>query len=118
MKRKQIFFTAPGKAELWERDVEAVKEDQVLVRMEYTVISGGTERACLLNMNNTTVNYPESLGGYAGVGYVEDIGPDVKTVCIGDRVLVYHGNHASYNIRREADITKVEDDEMDSLDAA
>ena len=58
--------------------------------MEYTVVIGGTERACILGMNNTLQRFPMSLG-YCGVGYVEEIGPDVKKVAVGDRVLVYHG---------------------------
>ena len=117
MKKKQIFFTEPGKAELWEREVPTVAEDEVLVRMEYTVVSGGTERACLLGMNNTSQKFPMSLG-YCGVGYVEDMGCQVKTVGVGDRVLVYHGNHASYNIRKEDEITKVQNDQIDSLEAS
>ena len=117
MKKKQIFFTAPRKAELWEVDVPAVGADDVQVRMEYTVVSGGTERACLLGMNNTSQKYPMSLG-YCGVGHVTQIGENVRSVAVGDRVLVYHGNHASYNMRKEDEITRVDDDSIDSLDAA
>lgn len=117
MKKKQIFFTEPRKAELWEVDVPAVGADDVQVRMEYTVVSGGTERACLLGMNNTSQKYPMSLG-YCGVGHVTQIGETVRSVNVGDRVLVYHGNHASYNMRKEDEITKVDDDSIDSLDAA
>ena len=32
--------------------------------------------------------------------------------------MVYHGNHAKYNVRPEADITKVKNDAVSSLDAA
>jgi len=117
MKKKQIMFTQPGKAELWEVEVPAVGADDVQVRMEYTVVSGGTERAVLLGMNNTAQKFPCSLG-YCGVGRVTAIGDQVKSVAVGDRVLVYHGNHASYNMRKEDEITKVEDDSIDSLDAA
>ena len=117
MKKKQIFFTAPRKAELLEVDIPPVGADDVQVRMEYTVVSGGTERANLLGMKNTSQKYPMSLG-YCGVGRVTAIGEAVKSVAVGDRVLVYHGNHASYNMRKEDEITKVEDDSIDSLDAA
>ena len=117
MLNKQIFFTAVRKAELLENEIRKINEDEVLVKMEYTVISGGTERACILGMNNTSQKFPMSLG-YCGVGYVEEIGQDVKKVCVGDRVLVYHGCHAKYNIRPEADITKVENDNVSSLEAA
>ena len=117
MKNKQILFTAVHKAELCETDVKSLGELDVLVETEYTVISGGTERACLLGMNNTSGSFPRGLG-YCGVGYVKEIGSAVKSVSPGDRVLVYHGKHAKYNVRPEADITKVRDNSMSSLDAA
>ena len=117
MKKQQIFFTAPKTAELWEREVPEVQPDEVLARMEYTVVSGGTEKACLLAMKNTSQKFPMSLG-YCGVGVAVAVGDHVKKIAVGDRVLVYHGNHASYNIRKENEITKVEDDSIDSLDAA
>lgn len=117
MINKQIFFTNVHKAELLENEVGKVKENEVLAKMEYTVVSGGTEKACILGMSNTSQKFPMSLG-YCGVGYVEEIGSDVKKVAVGDRVLVYHGCHSKYNIRPESDITKVENDSVSSLDAA
>lgn len=117
MLNKQIFFTDVHKAELLENQVRKVNETEVLVRMEYTVVSGGTERACIMGMKNTSQKFPMSLG-YCGVGYVEKVGSDVKKVCVGDRVLVYHGCHAKYNIRTEDDITKVENSSVSSLEAA
>lgn len=118
MKNKQIFFTDIHKAELIENQVrENLDANEVLVKMDYTVVSGGTERACIMGMNNTSQQFPMSLG-YCGVGYVEKIGCDVKKVGIGDRVLVYHGCHAKYNIRTIDEITKVENDDVSSLEAA
>ena len=73
MLNKQIFFTDVHKAELLENEVSMVNETEVLVRMEYTVVSGGTERACIMGMNNTSQKFPMSLG-YCGVGYVEEVG--------------------------------------------
>lgn len=118
MNKKQIFFTSPGKAELLEKEVPGLKEHDVLVRMEYTVISGGTERDCLTARGNTQAGrFPCSLG-YCGIGYVKEIGIAVTSVKPGDRVLVYHGNHASWNIRGEEEITKVENDNVPSIEAA
>lgn len=117
MLNKQIFFTDVHKAELLENEVGKVKENEVLTKMEYTVVSSGTERACILGMNNTPQNYPMSLG-YCGVGYVEEVGSGVNKVSVGDRVLVYHGCHSKYNIRPESDITKVENNAISSLEAA
>ena len=62
MQNKQIFFTGIHKAELIKNEVGKVKENEVLTRMEYTVVSGGTERACILGMNNTSQKFPMSLG--------------------------------------------------------
>lgn len=114
---KQIFFTDIHKAELLECEIGDINANEVLTRMEYTVVSGGTERACILGMNNTSQKFPMSLG-YCGVGYVEKVGSDVKKVREGDRVLVYHGCHAKYNIRPEDEITKIENDAVSSLEAS
>ena len=117
MKSKQIFFTDLHKAELLEVEVRPIMENEVLIETEYTVVSGGTERANLLLTENTGDRFPKSLG-YCGIGRIIEIGAEVKSVSVGDRVLIYHGKHMKYNIRTEADITLVEDDAISSLDAA
>ena len=117
MKSKQIVFTEVHKAELLDVDLRELKENEVLTEMEYTVVSGGTERAFILGMNNTSKKFPMSLG-YCGIGRVLQTGQAVTNVKVGDRVLVYHGYHAKYNIRPEADITKVTNDKVSSLEAA
>ena len=118
MKSKKIVFTAPHKAELLEVDVRELKEDEVLTDMEYTVVSGGTERANIMAMPNTGGdNFPKTLG-YCGIGHVIKVGSAVDNIAVGDRVLVYHGKHMKYNVRTVKEITKVENDSIDSLDAA
>ncbi len=118
MKSKQILFTGVHKAELLDTEVPQVGDHDVLTEMEYTVVSGGTERANIMGMPNAGGNnFPKALG-YCGVGRVIKTGSAVTSVAAGDRVLVYHGNHAKYNVRPEADITKVKNDAIPSLDAA
>ncbi len=118
MTSKKIVFTDFHKAELLEVDVKELLENEVLVEMEYTVVSGGTERASIMGMPNAGgMKFPKSLG-YCGVGYVREIGSAVTTVSVGDRVLVYHGKHMKYNVRPESDVTRVTDDGVSSLDAA
>ncbi len=117
MKNKKIVFTEPYKAELQEDNLREVKDNEVLVKMEYTVVSGGTEKAVLTNSKNTLQIFPTSLG-YCGVGYVEKTGEEVTKVKSGDRVLVYHGSHFKYNIVPENDVTKVENENVSSLEAA
>jgi len=116
MKNKKIGFTAFHTAALLDTEIALPEGDGVLVEMEYTVISGGTERACLMNLRGNE-KYPSYLG-YCGVGRVLQTGPAVQSVAAGDRVLVYHGHHAKYNLRSEKDITKVENDGIPSLEAA
>lgn len=117
MNNRKIVFTAPQKAELQVTTIPVPKQGEVVAQMEYTVVSGGTERACLMGMPNTSQKFPMSLG-YCGIGHVTAVGEGVTKVKIGDRVLVYHGIHADYNIRPEQEITKVDNDEISSLEAA
>ena len=117
MKRKKILFTDIHKAEIVEGDIPALGKKQVMTRMEYTAVSGGTERACILAMNNTLQEFPQALG-YCGVGKVIEVGSDVDTIKPGDRVLTYHGCHTNYNVNDISEITKVESEKIDSLDAS
>ena len=118
MKSKKIVFTSFHQAELLEVDVRELKENEVLTDMEYTVVSGGTERANIMAMPNAGGdNFPKTLG-YCGIGHVIKVGSAVDNIAVGDRVLVYHGKHMKYNVRTVKEITKVENDSIDSLDAA
>ncbi len=117
MKSKAIVFTKPQTAELLIQDTLPMGENDVTVKMEYTVVSGGTERAVIMNMQNTLQVFPIRLG-YCGVGFVTEIGCNVTRVSVGDRVLVYHGTHAEINVVPEIKVTKVEDGSIDSVEAA
>lgn len=117
MKNKQIFFTGVHTAEYLENEIGSPTGDRALVKTEYSVISGGTERAVIMGKNNTANIFPTPVG-YCGAGRVVEIGKDVKNLKAGDRVLVYHAGHSQYNIVPESDLTKVEDDGIDSLEAA
>ncbi|MBQ8508698.1 MAG: zinc-binding alcohol dehydrogenase [Clostridia bacterium] len=117
MENKTIAFTSVGVAELLDMPVGHPTGDQVLVKTEYTVISAGTERACLLDGPNVIHTWPKLLG-YSGVGRVVEVGESVKDFAVGDRVLVYHGHHAQYNLVQTHQLTKITDDRVDSKDAA
>lgn len=118
MKRKQIIFTKPKTAEFLDTEIFLENPDDVMVKMEYTVISGGTEKANLLGLQalGKKVEFPRSLG-YCGVGHVIEIGPAVTKCKVGDRVLVYHGVHSNYNVRQEHEIF-LADTDVDSIEAA
>lgn len=117
MQTKTIVFTAAKTAEYIPMETKPMGADTVAVKMEYTVISGGTERANLMAMPNAGGGkYPKYLG-YCGVGIVVETGEAVKTVVPGDRVLVYHGRHSIYNVVPEIKVTKVPEN-VEPLEAA
>ena len=117
MQTESIIFTAPKTAELLTEQTKPMTAESVAVRMEYTVVSGGTERANLMAMPNAGKRFPKHLG-YCGVGHVIEVGEQVRSVQPGDRVLVYHGDHSRYNVVPEIKVTKVTQEEIDSLEAA
>jgi 2-desacetyl-2-hydroxyethyl bacteriochlorophyllide A dehydrogenase len=117
MQTKAITFVQPKQAQLLERELGEVSRELVLVENEYTVISGGTEKAYLLGSANTRSAFPRVIG-YCGIGRVIEVGEQVKDFSAGDRVLVYHGRHAKYSLVDQSRLTKVEDDTIPSLEAA
>jgi 2-desacetyl-2-hydroxyethyl bacteriochlorophyllide A dehydrogenase len=101
-----------------ERDLPALEDEMVLVETEYTVISAGTERDCLLGRPNTPRQFPIAKG-YCGVGFIRALGREgSKKFRENDRVLVYHGSHAGFCVVREDQLTLVEDAGIQSLEAA
>ena len=94
MNAKTVVFTMPKSVEIQNRELGDVTADKVLVKTEYTVVSGGTERAYLMGMQNTSQKFPTTIG-YCGIGHVLEVGSEVTDLVPGDRVLVYHGRHAS-----------------------
>ncbi len=117
LKTRQILFTSENTVELMEREVPPLGPHDLLCRTVYTAISQGTERANMLDMNNTVHKWPKALG-YCAVSRVEDMGAEVEGFKPGDRVLVYHGVHADHVVRCDREVYKIEDDSIDDRDAA
>ena len=99
MKTKQIVFTKPQTAELLEVECLPPKENEVTVRLEYSAISSGTEKANYIGLRNGT-DVPEDAEpvfprtvGYSASGRVTAVGEGVKDIAPGDRVVVYWGKH-------------------------
>jgi 2-desacetyl-2-hydroxyethyl bacteriochlorophyllide A dehydrogenase len=128
-----IVFEAVGKAALKPFEVPSPKTGEVLLENDYTVVSAGTERASLMNMPNTAPSEAPDFApvpapdpakkfpfypGYCGIGRVIALGENVENVKVGTRVLSCWSGHRSHPIQRAADLTKVEDNRIDSLDAA
>ena len=116
MKVKQITFTAPGVAELWEVDgPDAPGRGEVLVKTAYTAVSAGTERANLMGEYRTNINekycglpFPKVLG-YSSAGEVVAVGEGVKSVKVGDRVQMFWTTHRSYLCKSEDQVVKIPD---------
>ncbi len=102
----KIVFSELGKAELKQYSVPEPTDNQVLVKVAYTLISNGTEKACLLGSENTIQKFPQ-FPGYSSVGTVIKTGKNVKTVSEGDRVFVEYGGHASYNVKSSQYVYKI-----------
>lgn len=109
MKGYKVTFVKPELAELREFEIRKPKPNEVMVKVKYTLISAGTEKAYLSGSNNTAQKFP-TVPGYSSVGTVVDIGKDVTKFKIGDRVFVEYAGHASYNWKKESGVVKIPDD--------
>lgn len=125
MNTKQIVFTEIGKAELLDCVCAEPKANEVRVKMAYTAISCGTERANLMgeiNIDASSVpktdvpQFPRCLG-YSGSGVIDAVGKNVKKISVGDRVVVTGCYHKGYCNVNENSVFKIESDRV-SLDQA
>lgn len=98
---KQIVFTAPYVTEILEVDTPELGENDVLVKLERSSISAGTERANLIGDPSVSgasapkVKFPRTVG-YSSAGVVVAVGANVTRVKVGDRVACMDSKHAQY----------------------
>ena len=111
---KQIFFTSPGRAELLDKEMPVCGADEVIVRIERSTISSGTERANLVGDPNVSphgagaVKFPRSLG-YSTAGVVTEVGSAITSLKVGDRVSCGWTKHARYFAVKESCAHKLPD---------
>lgn len=123
MKHQQIIFTEKNVAKLLDIEPKELGAHEVMVETMVSTISCGTERANLTGDPNVNCNgasgvvFPRA-SGYNSAGIVVKKGEAVQSVDIGDRVVVYWGNHKSYNIVSEGQVVKIEDDSISFETAA
>lgn len=106
MKGYRVCFSTIGKAVLEEFPVRDPKPDEVQVRVQYTLISAGTEKAYLSGSENTANKFP-TVPGYSSVGVVTKIGGNVTSINVGDRVFAAYGGHGSFNIVNKNRVVKI-----------
>ncbi len=115
MRTKQIVFTRPYVAELLEVDNRNCLPNDVTVQLEYSAISSGTERANLIGMQNTTSRGSDEAPtfprywGYSAAGIVTAVGEAVDDIAVGDRVIVFWGNHKRHITIDRKYIAKIPD---------
>lgn len=107
MKRRALWITEPGKAEVREETLQPTAPDEVSVQVLLSALSAGTERLFFegriplgsqvdshLPGLEGKLEYPLKYG-YSAVGVVRDVGSDVDPDWIGQRVFAFrpHESH-------------------------
>lgn len=92
--------TQPGLIRLQPDELLSPAPDEVLIQTSKTLISPGTERAILLHLPGLAVEYPKTVG-YSHVGEVVQVGANVQSLKVGDRV-ASKSRHASHALVKEA----------------
>ncbi len=114
MKAQRIEFVSEGRAELRSFETGTPGRGEVLLKTGVTLISPGTERACLLNQTDCKT-WPRILG-YSAVCTVIEAGEETEFAA-GDRVAVYHSIHASHQIKHQSDLVRIDYPELPSEEA-
>lgn len=119
-----ILFTKPCVAELCESGLRKINEQEVLVKLEVSTISSGTERANLIGEKNVRpsskvvdVPFPR-ISGYSSAGIVMQVGENVTSVKVGDRVALSWSTHSKYVVMDEKNVHKILDDNVSFSEAA
>ena len=97
LNNKRIVFEKPWTVSLLDEglDENALASGQALIKKKYSVISTGTELACLSG-GESWFKMP-ATPGYACVGEIINIGEGIADFSPGDAVFCY-GNHSLYEI--------------------
>lgn len=93
----QIVFTQPGVVALQPapRLAAPLKPTDVLIETEFSIVSPGTELACLSG-KESWAPLP-FVPGYGSVGRVSEVGSEVKHLTPGQRIFTY-GRHSRFSL--------------------
>lgn len=98
-KIKGIIIQSKYNAQLCDMEDHLPVEGEVRIKMSYTALSAGTERAAVTANEDgdetSQFGFPMHLG-YSGSGIITHVGKNVKDFQVGDRVMVHGGGHKSY----------------------
>ena len=115
-KTKQIVFVKSKVAELQEFDIVEPKDNEAVVKLDYSAISSGTEKANLIGLKSDATPPKEgesavfpSYLGYSGAGTIVKVGSKVTGIQVGDRVAVYGGKHRRFGTYNEKWFVKIPD---------
>lgn len=82
--RAAVLFTAPGKFEITDVELDAPRQDELIVRM---VASGVCHSDDHIRVGDLEVNLPMA-GGHEGAGIVVEVGPNTRGFEVGDHVVL------------------------------
>ena len=125
MENKQILFTSINTAELLSVEYPEPSENEVAVETYFSSISCGTEKANITGEPNVsiyateeeTIAFPREAG-YSSSGVVIAKGKGVKSVEVGDKVVMSWSQHKKINVLPEENVVKFEGDKISMQDAA
>lgn len=125
MKNEQIVFTKANYAELLEVGCGKPTDTEVVVETIFSTISCGTEKANITGDANISIYTEENApvvfpreAGYSSAGIVIGKGSAVKSVEIGDRVVMSWSFHKKINIISEKNVVKICNDNISMQEAA
>lgn len=107
---QRVIWPSRATVDIEEFEIHAIKDDEVLVESECTLISPGTERAFLLGLPNAQGSYP-SRPGYSNIGKIVEVGKNVSGFAIGDRVASTLG-HTSHSVTSPNRLFKVQSSDV------
>ncbi|MDF2959960.1 MAG: alcohol dehydrogenase [Paenibacillus sp.] len=98
-----------GKVELKEIQIPEPGPEEIQVKVHASLISPGTERAFVLNLENTSGQYP-MYPGYSSAGVVVKVGSNVTDFRIGDRIACHGIGHRTVGNIRQKRAAKIPDE--------